>query len=232
MTCFEFRRYYLAEPRSKEAEFLRHKRTCRVCAAYVAEQSKFENALERALHVDVPPELSARLILNQATVQARTLSFVALAAGVVLTLSVLAGWWMWPFSVSLDQAVIAHLYDDPEPLRARNSVSAIKVADTLQTLGVGLKGNLGEVRYAGICQIGRHWGAHFVLAGANGPVTVLLLPDDAIKQRRFLDHGGFHGVLAPTRAGAMAIIGERGEVLTDIERRLQAAVYRNALTQT
>jgi hypothetical protein len=67
-----------------------------------------------------------------------------------------------------------------------------------------------EVRYAGVCDIRRRPGAHLVLAGERGPVTVLLMPDERVSQRTAARRRP-EGVILPVDGGSLAIVGSRGE---------------------
>ena len=82
-----------------------------------------------------------------------------------------------------------------------------------------------EVRYAGICDIRRRPGAHLVLAGERGPVTVLLMPDERVSQRAPLRTGNLEGVVLPVDGGSMAIVGSRGEPLNALEHRLRVQFH-------
>lgn len=224
MNCFEFRRHLTIDPRSQDAELLRHKHECPACAGFAEQQARFEERLTEALHIDVPAELHARLVLNQSLHQSRRIRTLAIAATVLLTVALAGGWWLRPFSPSLDQTVIAHIEEERDLLTLRDRVPNTTVTDLSQTVGMPLQGNVGEVRYAGICTIGKHRSGHLVLAGTKGSVTVLLLPGEPVARRKSFEGGGFQGILVPTGYGGMAIVGQPGEVLDKVEQRIQIAL--------
>jgi len=85
-----------------------------------------------------------------------------------------------------------------------------------------------EVRYAGICDIRRRPGAHLVLAGERGPVTVLLMPDERVSQRAPLRTGDLEGVVLPVDGGSMAIVGSRGEPLNALAVEMLHPTRQNA----
>jgi hypothetical protein len=225
MNCFEFRRHFTIDPRSQDAELLLHKHECPACAGFVEQQARFEERLAEALHVDVPAELNARLVLNQSLHQSRRIRTLAIAATVLLTVALAGGWWLRPFSPSLDQTVLAHIEEERDLLTLRDRVSDASVAHLSQTVGMPLQNSVGEVRHVGICTIGKHRGGHLILAGMNGPVTVLLLPGEPVARRKIFEGDGLQGVLVPTGRGGMAIVGEPGEALDKIEQRLLVALH-------
>ncbi len=225
MNCFEFRRHLTIDPRSQDANLLQHKRECPACAAFAAQQARFEERLTEALRVEVPAELHAHLVLNQSLHQSRRIRTLAIAATVLLTVTLAVGWWLRPFSPSLDQTVIAHIDEERDLLTLLDRVPDTTVAHLSQTVGMPLQGNVGEVRHAGICTIGKHRSGHLVLAGTKGPVTVLLLPGEPVVRRKSLEGGGLQGILVPTGTGSMAIVGEPGEALDKVEQRLLVALH-------
>lgn len=224
MNCFEFRRQLTIDPRSQDADLLRHKHECPACAGFAGQQARFEERLTEALHVDVPVELHARLVLNQSLHQSRRIRTLAIAASVLLTVALAGGWWLRPLSPSLDQIVIAHIEEEREFLASRDHVPDTKIVQLTQAIGMPLRGDIGTVRLAEICPIGKHHGAHLVLAGANGPVTVLLLPGETIPRRKSFERDGFRGILVPTGYGGMAIVGQPGEGLDGVAHRIQVAL--------
>ena len=224
MNCFEFRRHLTIDPRSQDADLLQHKRECTACAGFAAQQARFEERLAEALHVEVPAELHARLVLNQSLHQSRRIRTLAIAATVLLTVALAGGWWLRPLDPSLDRTIIAHIEKERDLLALRERVPDVKATQVSQAIGMPLQGHVGEIRHAGICAIGKHYGGHLVLAGTRGPVTVLLLPGESMARRQSFEGGGFQGILVPTGYGGMAIVGQQGEVLDKVEQRIQIAL--------
>ena len=223
MNCQEFRQHYLTEPRSQDSVFLEHKQACRACAEFAAQEAAFEQALVGALAVPVPAKLSARVILNQTMHNTRRPYGLAAAAAVLLILIPVAVMLLHPWSSSLEQDVIAHIVDEREHLSARAPVPDKKVMAVFETIGVQTKPSLNNVRYAGVCPIRRQPGGHLILAGTQGPVTMLFMPHEAITQQRPIDADGFRGIIVPHGAGSVAIVGQPGEALDDFKRQLAAA---------
>lgn len=224
MNCFEFRRLLTIDPRSQDADLLQHKRECPACTGFAAQQARFEERLTEALHVDVPAELHACLVLRQSLHQSRRIRTLAIAATVLLTVTLAGGWWLRPLSPSLDQTVITHIEEERDLLTLRERVPDAKVAQLSQAIGMPLQGDIGMVRHAGICPIGKHRSGHLVLAGTKGSVTVLLLPGESVARRKSFEGGGFQGILVPTGYGGMAIVGQPGEVLDSVAHRIQLAM--------
>lgn len=220
MNCQEFRQHYLSEPRSRDRAFLEHKLACRACAEFAAQEATFEQALAGALAVPVPARLSARVILNQTMHRTRRPYGLTAAAAILLIVIPVATMLLRPWSTSLEQDVIAHITDEREHLAARDPVPDKKILAVFETIGVPTMPLLNNVRYAGVCPIRRQPGGHLIMAGTQGPVTMLFMPHEAIGQQRLIDADGFRGIIVPHGAGSVAIVGQPGEALDDFKRQL------------
>ena len=65
---------------------------------------------------------------------------------------------------------------------------------------------------------------HLVIQGERGPVTILLLPDEAIDDAVQLEGESINGVLLPVGEGSIAIIGERDEQRGKIQQNVVNSV--------
>lgn len=223
MNCFEFRRVCIAEPRSLDVEFRRHRAECPGCAAFAEREEGFERVLAKAVQIDVPPELNARLILRQTTQRAfRPTRVFAYAASLLVVVAAVLGVLWDQRAQGIDELVMGHILDEPEHLMSQDEVPVERAAAVLARIGVPLRGDLGVIRFADLCP-GRP-GAHLVLAGRNGPVTVMIMPTRPVSTRQVLAHGGFSGIVVPAGTGSVAIVGLPGEPLDEHEQRLRAAM--------
>ncbi len=221
MNCQEFRQYYLSEPRCQDSVFLEHKLTCLACTEFTAQEAAFEQALAGAFAVPVPENLSARVILNQTLHQPRwPHGLPAAAAALLILIPVILLLLLRPWAPSLEQDVLTHITDEREHLAARDRVPESKIRAVLETIGVAGKPFLNNVHYAGVCPIRRQPGGHLIVAGTQGPVTILFMPREAIGQQQLIDADGFHGIIVPHGAGSVAIVGQSGEALDDLKRQL------------
>lgn len=190
---------------------------------------EFEALLARALRVDVPPPPPVGVRKPH-----RTVRWMAMAAGLVLALGVTiralqdAGYLS---TGDLNRDVVAHIYHEAEAIR-QPVVSEAAAEDpaqfgrVLQAAGVEMQAIRPMVRYARLCPFRGEMVAHFVVQGSNGPVTVLLLPDERVDGPLVIEEDGFVGTIVPLQiGGSIAVVGEPGEAeLNEIEREVAAAV--------
>ena len=225
----EFRRRLLEEPDCREVRFVEHLDRCPPCARQYRRGVQLERALSEALQVTPPEGLRERLILDgrlRRHARRRLWRGAALAAG-VLSLAVALSLRPLPWVAGGDplaRTLVHHIQDEAAHLHQVGPVPPERLARLFARFGARLEGSLGQVNYAGRCHIHEGEGIHLVVAGRSGPVTLLFMPGERIGAPiRVLDER-FQGRILPTPYGGLALVGERGEVLEPIARRVGRAL--------
>jgi len=229
MNCLEFRRLALQDINALPDQAQLHRDECESCQSYAHELMDFNASLKQSMHVDVPEGLADRILLQQSFGLARSkrkqsrLKLTALAASIVLGLT-LSLRLILPGSSGLEQAVLSHVHEEIAHLYENRQVSAEKVGELLASLDTQVVSAIDNVRYAGTCPVGKTTGAHLVLKGQSGPVTVLYLPEEPIGQEKVFGDSSFQGILTPGKRGSIAVIGGSHtsmEELQSISKRMQ-----------
>jgi hypothetical protein len=194
--------------------------------AIASDDARFEALLEAAFKVDAPmarPEPAA------CPPRSRWPAAVAVAATVVLA----AGAWFGlrgeaplPALSPLAPDIVAHIQHEPKALVVTaRTVAPRDLEGVLQRGGASINGPVGQVSYAKLCPFRGRMVAHFVVQGARGPVTVMLLPDEEIAEATPINESGFSGTIVPVEGGgSVAIVGQPDEDLEEIRDRLLEAV--------
>lgn len=188
---------------------------------------QFESLLARALEVDVPEPAPAQRVAGPPR-RAVLPRWAGLAAGIALVVGVLV-FQLRPPAVTeggLPGDVIAHVHHEPRALvRTDEAVSAAAFERVMRAAGVELEPTVGTVSYVKLCPFRGELVAHFVVQGRSGPVTVLLLPDEEVAEPVAVEEDGFRGVIAPLAVGgSIAIVGEPGDEIDEIQNRVADAV--------
>lgn len=232
MNCLEYRRLALQDIHALPEQAQVHRDECASCQSFTHELMGFNTTLQQSMNVDVPEGLADRILLQQSFGLARSkrkqsrLRLMAVAASIVLGL-ILSLRLMLPGSAALEQAVLAHVHEEIDHLYENRQVSTERVSELLASLDTRAITAISNVRYAGTCPIGKTAGAHLVLEGQFGPVTVLYLPRESVRQTRVFGDSRFQGVLTPGKRGSIAVIGGSHtsmEELQDIGKRMQAVL--------
>ncbi len=229
MNCLEFRRSIMTEPDTQDADVLMHAESCKACTSFMYEQSIFEKELHNATMIPVPEQLTSRILLNQRTNVNRQSAlqrrWYAVAASFVLAIVVIIGIEKQIVPVSVEQLVIAHVNDEPQHLKQNLNIQSPEFNKVLADIGMMASASVGRVNYAGGCNIrNKEKGAHIVLQGKKGPVTVLFMPGETVAMRILVQDNRFDGVIFPAERGSVAVIGEKGEFIEAVEKRINASV--------
>ena len=83
---------------------------------------------------------------------------------------------------------------------------------------------LGLVSYAQSCIINGVKIPHLVIQGKNGPITLLLMPNEMVSSAVQLSGENVNGVILPVGDGSIAIIGGREERIEELEQRVMDSV--------
>ena len=229
MKCDEYRSAVSAEPGATGGGLAAHAAECAECAAFSRSLQSLDKVILKALQFDVPelrmPELPAMdKASNVVQLPARRLSIpvaLGLAASIVLA-TVLVVRALAPVTdfPSLEAEILAHLDHEPRALAVTVEAEAGWRVDTVMGPYAEMSPGAGLITYARTCVIDGHAVPHLVLQGDDGPVTLILLPDEKIDTARPIEGESVRGVLLPVGSGSIAIIGERDAPLEEIEQRV------------
>ncbi|HET7649165.1 MAG TPA: DUF3379 family protein [Gammaproteobacteria bacterium] len=230
--CLEVRRILGAEPQRRDSAILAHCKVCAACAAYMQDLLALDTRLDRALSIPVPDDLEARIVLDASLKhdrRPRPLTWLALAASLLLAVGISAGvWWEARTELPLAAAVIQHVKNPMEadaivpgqPLIRKVSL----VEGVLDKVGVQVRGGLDDVTYARVCPFRGRLVAHLVVRGKDGPVTVLLLPHIHVNKPQHFDEEGFRGVIEPAGSGSIAILANNPSPMQPMAEELVGKV--------
>lgn len=192
-------------------------------AAIVADDARFDALLEAAFRVAVPEARRSR------DARRRWPAAVAIAAGLLLAV----GAWLALPTQSPDYGasqlapdVIAHIQHEPQALAVTaRAVPRAQLDHVLQRGRARFTEPVGQVSYAKLCPFRGQLVAHFVVQGAQGPVTVLLLPDEHVPAPMPIHESGFKGTVMPAKdGGSIVIVGQPDEDLNEIRDLLLQAI--------
>lgn len=230
MNCEEYRQAISADPAFDGGAD--HLSACADCQAFRRDMQALNLRIAKAMQLSVPalklPELPA--VDNVVPMASREpLSrpvWFAMAASVIF--AVIMGARMLGVGVSYDslgEEIIAHLDHEPYALRVTSTpVSDNKLRKVVPANIAEMDHGAGLITYAQSCKINGKHVPHLVIQGETGPVTILLMPDQAVSAAETLEGENIHGVIVPVGAGSIAIIGPREEPLDRVEKSVLESV--------
>ena len=232
MNCEEYRLAIAAEPSREHGNS--HTADCPQCRAYRDELRELDRRIGRALEISVPqlrmPELpdidTSGVVALPARRRLTSPAWLAVAA--TLVLAAFVGIRMIGGNVtyaSLADEIVAHLDHEPYALRVTDEpVSERRLAKVVPAEVASMNHGAGLITYAQTCVINGKKVPHLVIQGERGPVTILLLPDEAVDDAVELQGESINGVLLPVGGGSVAIIGEKDEKLESIRQNVMNSV--------
>ena len=227
MSCLEFRRVTLADPRRLDAEATAHVEQCTACRDFLVRSLETEAALSAALRVNVPEGLRERLLDRTARVR-RPLGWLALAASVVLAVAIAVA-VAWTRNDALALAGIDFVvYEEAQAIADAKPTDLAVLTRVATEMGVSLPEQLGELRYMGTCPFAGATAHHVLVRTPLGKVTLLLIPERPLASRAVASAHGFEAAVVPARGGSFALIGDSGRSVLRAETLLKAAAALKA----
>jgi hypothetical protein len=230
-TCEEYREAIAAEPSFDGGAA--HLSQCVSCQAFRAEMLALDLKISSALAISVPelklPELSE---IDTSKVTALPLRRFAqpawLAVAATVTLAVFIGYGMLGSDVSnatLAEQILAHIDHEPGAFRVVDEAVTDKRLARVVPASIGsIDHSVGLITYAQSCRINGREVPHLVIQGEFGPITILLMPGEKISGAQTIEGENVHGIILPVGDGSIAIIGESGERLEQIEEQVKNSV--------
>ncbi len=232
MNCDDYRQAIAAEPSYDGGEV--HLSACAGCRAFRDEMRVLEQKIARALAISVPelrlpdlPDLDTAGVVSLAA-RRRVTAPVWMAVAATVVLAAFVGIRMFGSDVtypSLADEIVAHLDHEPYALRVTDEpVDDRRLAKVVPANVAAMNHDAGLITYAQTCVINGRKIPHLVIQGEQGPVTILLLPDEAVDSPVPIVGESINGVILPVGGGSVAIIGERNEKLEAIQTNVVNSV--------
>jgi len=153
--------------------------------------------------------LAARRPPERATQARVPFARLALAASLVLAVTIGILLWAARPDQSLAADVVAHIEGEAASWRSTATVPDSALALVLRKSGIELAPG-AVVSYAQSCWFRGKFVPHLVVQSARGPVTVMILPGEYSAARERFDEAPYTGVIAPVQGGSVAVLARDG----------------------
>ena len=201
----QYRSATMADPHDPDPDLRAHRESCAECRAFTDQLLRFEARLERALLIDIPTKSVVLPFARRAQGPRR---WMAMAASLLLALVVAAGVWLTLPQRSLAAAVVAHMAGEPDAWQLTDvPVPDADLNEVLKDSKLRLKPAAGVVSYASSCSFRGHKVPHLVVQTQSGPVTVMVLVHEAVRNPMQFDEQGYRGTIVPVPGhGSIAVL--------------------------
>lgn len=230
MDDIKFRHTAIATPNDKSDEFLQRIANSDSDKARVKQGKQFDAQLQTLLKVDVPEDLSDKILLEQSFVveKERINSgrwHIAIAASIAfvigITLPLLNNFNHSPSDIG--EVAMQHVKAEYYFTAQSNERADLKMVNAkLARYGAEAHGNLGNVTFVNYCDFEGTPALHMVMQGEKGQITVFVVPSDAnfIETDRF-NNQHLKGITEKMGNTNVVIVGERDESLQSIREMMQ-----------
>jgi hypothetical protein len=216
-----YRSAVMADPHDADPELLAHRESCAECRAFTEQLLRFEARLERALLVDIPTQAVVLPFARSGKAAQGARHWMAMAASLLLALVIAAGVWLTLPQRGLAADVVAHMAGEPNAWQLTDvPVPDADLKAVLKDSNLRLKPDAGVVSYASSCEFRGHKVPHLVVQTPSGPVTVMVLVHEAVRNPKQFDEQGYRGTIVPVPGhGSIAVLMRDHESRSgDVER--------------
>lgn len=215
MNCLDFRRRLTAEPRSRDADLMAHRDTCKEgCAAFWQRAQRFEDDFEAALAIAVPEGLADRILLAQATADRRRQvgmrrAWMAVAASLLIAVGGAGVLWRSTDATSLPALAVAHMPDEIDTLELTRPITDAQVEAGFTGRALRLKGPAPtHVTYVHDCMVGTYPAVHVVTRMNDEPVVALYMPGKMSEKSTEFHRDGWDGREIPLTGGTLVVLAQ------------------------
>jgi hypothetical protein len=207
-----------ADPHSLPPDVEAHVATCADCRRYREETLMLDGRVRAALEM---PLAAFRAPAEPA--EAPRMRRYALAASIALGVFLAAGFWLLKPQPALAGELVEHVRHEAFSWDIKEPMAPADVAGVLRTAGVEFDAGM-PILYAAPCPFRGRAIAHLVVQTANGPMTVMLLPHETVKNRGEFSEDGMRGVILPAGAGSVAVLARGADVPAGMADRIVSSV--------
>lgn len=228
MSCLEFRRQKLADPRRIPADAQAHAASCPACAAFAREVDDSERALDRALMVPVPDGLADRILFDSRSTR-RAWRAWALAAS--LLVAVALGFGLWEGQRKANEyarLAIEHVAMEPQSLATMRNPDPEAFRAVVEKLGGSVKDLPGKIRYIRLCPFEDGFGWHVVFETPEGLATLFLVPGRKPQKVQTASVDGWSAAVHPMSRGYYAVVTASSNATSRFLQMLRDCIVWNA----
>lgn len=236
MDDLTFRRRVYENPEDNSDDILEACKNDPKKAQFRAELQNFNKQLSQSLNIDVPENLSDRVLLSQSInfqnkQKKRHRLHLALAASVAFAIGIsfqMSG--VLTSHESVEQYAFAHLEAESSHFHDRDFQDVNQVNAKLASFGGELTEQVAPVTFSNYCLFGGFKSLHMIFQGEQGPVTVFVIPNDTnLTSSPAFKNGKYHGSTIELQNAQMLIITDQQESNHEWKQKLTKSInWQNA----
>jgi len=229
MNFSEFKKLIIADPWSQNPEVLLARQSDPLFEQVALEVQAMERKIQAAVNVPAPDGLldEIKAIVHHPSSLRRWVPW-ALAASILIAVSATAiGWKQSHQWDSVEDYLVDHYSHDGEMLigKATDRVPAEEVERVMASLNAAAGQSLtGMVKFIKYCPTPQGRGAHLVVSTADGPMTIVFMPWNKVRDGEMLEFDHKHAYMVNLEHGSAAIIGRSEQPVSSLQALVRSSI--------
>lgn len=221
MNCFEVRHILLTQAENQQL-IEKHLQNCASCQQFTQELHTQNALLKTAVNIPTPPHLAERILLNTQLAKRSYWHVWALAASLILAISVITfNVRLLPTSPVWHEVILAHVLNERATLDLNKPIAHSQLTQAIASFGLKAKYSLGDVYYVEHCDMPYGKGLHVVLNTQKfGKITLIIPPHDVDIETGFSQREGFNAHMIMLGHKAIGIVATQTIKQEDIKQWL------------
>jgi len=222
MDDLQFRRSIYADPNTDDEAILAAIKSDPAREKFAQELENLDEKIAKALNVDVPEDLSNKLILRQTLashqqqkrkgrIQLALAASVAFAVGITFnTMQVSSAY------ANIGDYALAHVYHENKYFSndSETRVTLASLNEKMTSFNGSFSSDLGKLISAGFCRFDGMKSLHLTFQGASNPVTVFIIPhNDDLDFSQFFKDEKLQGQSMKYKNANVIVVGDKNESL-------------------
>lgn len=222
MNCFEVRHILLTQP-DNHSLTEQHLQSCASCQQFAQGLQKQNLRLKTAMNIPTPSHLAERILLNTQLAKRSHWQAWALAASLLLAISVITlNMRLLPQSTVWHEVILAHVLNERETLNLNKPIAQTQFMQAIADFGLSAKQSIGDIYYVEHCDMPYGKGLHVVLNTQKlGKITLIIPPHDVDVETGFSQREGFNAHMLMVGHKAIGIVATQTIKQEDIKQWLK-----------
>lgn len=229
MNYSEFKKLILADPWRQAPEVLEARQSSAEFEQVAVEAQTLARSIEAAVNVPVPADLldSIKAIAHPPRRQ-RSWGSWALAASILVAVGTVGIIWKQSHQWNSVEDYLAEHYAHDGHLflsEAGDTVPSTEVSKMMASLNATAGQQLaGKVKFIKYCPTPDGRGIHMVVSTADGPMTIIFMPNTQVTDGEMVEFGQEHAYVVNLQHGSAAIIGRKEQPVQSLQALVRRAI--------
>lgn len=229
MNYSEFKKLIMADPWSQAPEVLEARQSAPEFEQAALDAQALANSIEAAVKVSAPADLLNSIkAIAQPTVRQRSWMPWALAASILVAVGAAGIGWKQSHQWDSVEAYLAEHYSHDGELflgKAGDTVPGAEVSKIMASLNATAGQQLaGQVKFIKYCPTPNGKGVHMVVSTADGPMTIIFMPNTQAPDGEMVEFGQEHAYVVNLEHGSAAIIGRKEQPVQSLQALVRSSI--------